>query len=56
MYAIWLIAGVVKGDGTWSAVCSVIDDPDSASEEKFRQGSMGILYTNFYKMMSIRIV
>lgn len=31
---------------------SVIDDPDSASEEEFRQGSMGILYTNFYKMVS----
>ncbi len=31
---------------------SVVDDPDSVTEEEFMQGSMGILYTNFYKMVS----
>ena len=31
---------------------TVMDDPDSVAEEEFRQGSVGILYTNFYKMVS----
>lgn len=30
----------------------VVDDPDSVTEEEFRQGSIGILYTNFYKMVA----
>lgn len=30
----------------------VMDSPDVVTEEEFRQGTIGILYTNFYKMVS----
>ena len=31
---------------------NVMDSPDIVTEEEFRQGTIGILYTNFYKMVS----
>ena len=53
------IAGYRRIDEVYSEVenisdkmITVMDDPDSVAEEEFRQGSVGILYTNFYKMVS----
>lgn len=31
---------------------AVVENPDEVTEEEFYQGSIGILYTNFYKMVS----
>ena len=53
------IAGYRRIDEVYSEVenisekmVMVMDSPDIVTEEEFRQGTIGILYTNFYKMVS----
>ena len=53
------IAGYRRMDEVYSGVenisekmVKVMDSPDVVTEEEFRQGTIGILYTNFYKMVS----
>lgn len=53
------IAGYRRIDEVYSEVenisekmVMVMDSPDIVTEEEFRQGAIGILYTNFYKMVS----